>query len=717
MGLYMNKENSIDNKLVHSFLILARMLNCEVSYKDFMHSLGTSEEILEEDIVYIASENYGLKAKKLSAPLENLKKNPLPAIVKLKDDSFNIIFSAQDSFELYNFEKSKKYSLSEEEFSKIYDGEIILLAKGDLKQGSTIPNFGLTWFIKSFFKQDRLVYHVLFAAFIIQIFALITPLFTMIIIDKVFSSSGTSTLEVLIIGLFIISIFDFILGFSRKHILSHMTSVIDVTMVSKFFKHLTSLPLSFFTSKQSGDTVARFKEVEFIRNFISSNLLTTIIDFPFGIIFLIVMFLFSPTLTVIVLLAIITIFILYGIVNPILKERLKKKLQLSTDSQSYLYDCVSSIETIKSMSIEPTIRRDYEEHLAKQTKHNIKTDDISGNISQIASFINKTTVALCLWIGAMGVLDGNMTAGQLIAFNMLIGRIMAPAQRIAQTLQQIYQVKISIKRVGEIFSTNEELSLNNHSSSLPTLRGSIRFENVSFKYDENSPLVLQNVNMSIKAGELIGIVGRSGSGKTTLTRLIQRLYSPTDGKVLVDDMDISSIDPNWLRRQIGVVMQDNLLLNKSIKENIILANPYASMKEVEFVCKLSGSEEFIKRLPNAYDTIVGERGNVLSAGQRQRVAIARALINNPKILIFDEATSAIDFESEMIIQKNLQRMCENRTVFIISHRVSVLKVVTKVISLYEGKIIEAGTKEELLKQQKSYFYNLCQAQNILSEIK
>lgn len=713
----MTKNKIIENELVHSFLLLTRILNCEISYDDLIFKIGSSNEIIEEDLLYVATEYFDLKTKKVSVKLEKLRNNPLPAIVKLKDDKYSLLFSIEnDKYKIYDFDNSKQILLEKDEFEKIYDGEIILVSKDEKNSDSTIRNFGLSWFIKSFFKQDRLIYHVLFAAFIIQIFALITPLFTMIIIDKVFSSSGNSTLEVLVIGLFIIAIFDFIISYSRKHLLSHMTSIIDVTMVSKFFRHLTSLPLSFFSSKQSGDVVARFKEVESIRNFISSGLLTSIIDFPFGIIFLVVMFLFSPSLTIIVLIAIIIIFLLYGVANPILKERLKKKLQLSTDSQSYLFDCVSSIETIKSMSIEPTIRRDYEEQLAKQTKHNAKTDDISGNISQIASFVNKITVALCLWIGAIGVLNGDMTAGQLIAFNMLIGRIMAPAQRIAQTLQQIYQVKISTKRVQEIFNTKEEISINSTQTNLPKLKGEVLFDKVSFKYNEEAPLVLNNINLKVNIGDIIGVVGKSGSGKTTFTRLLQRLFHPTSGKISIDGFDISTIDPNWLRRQIGVVMQDNLLLNKSIKDNITLSNPRATMKEVEYVCQLSGASDFILSLPKAYDTIVGERGNLLSTGQRQRIAIARALINNPKILIFDEATSAIDFESEIIIQKNLKKICEGRTVFIVSHRVSVLKITNKIVSLYDGKIIELGTKEELLRNEKGYFHNLCKAQNILSEI-
>lgn len=713
----MNENNVIENELVHAFLLLARMQNCEISYEDLIFKIGSSQSIVEKDLLHVAKEYYHLKTKKVTTSWQKLKNNPLPAIIKLKENQYTILFSADDTkFVIYDFKNAKQSSMSQEEFAKVYDGYMILVSKNDTSDSSNINNFGLAWFIKSFFQQDKLVYHVLFAAFIIQVFALITPLFTMIIIDKVFSSSGNSTLEVLVIGLFIIAVFDFIISYSRKHLLSHMTSIIDAVMITKFFRHLTSLPLSFFSNKQSGDTVARFKEIESIRSFISSGLLTSIIDFPFSIIFMIVMFLFSPTLSLIVLISIVIVFSLYGIANPILRERLKKKLQLSTDTQSYLYDCVSSIETIKSMSIEPAIRRDYEEQIAKQIKHNTKTDDISGNIAHIASFVNKLTVALCLWIGAVGVLNGSMTAGQLIAFNMLIGRIMAPVQRIAQTIQQLYQVKISAKRVQEIFNTKEEVSINAQQSSLPKLKGQIVFDKVSFKYNEELPLVLNTINLKIEVGDIVGIVGKSGSGKTTFTRLLQRLFTPTSGKILIDSVDISTINPNWLRRQIGVVMQDNLLLNKSIKENITLSNPRASMKDIEYVCQLSGANEFILKLPHAYDTIVGERGNLLSAGQKQRIAIARALINNPKILIFDEATSAIDFESEIIIQKNLKQICTGRTVVIVSHRVSVLKIANKIVSLYDGKIIELGTKEELLKNEKGYFHNLCKAQNILSEI-
>jgi len=713
-----NDKHKLNNSLIDSFLLITKLQNIDIRYDDLIHKLG-KKSVSKQDILYVAKEYYNLKVKPTKLNKKKLYKNPLPLLIELKENQFTILFEINENgCVIYDNELQERKRISHEEFDNLYNSHAILLSQYKFKPNSTsIPNFGLRWFIKEFFKNNKIVYHILFAAFVIQLFALVTPLFTMIIIDKVFSSSGSSTLEVLIIGLFAIAIFDFIIGYFRKHLLSHVTNIVDVTMVSKFFRHLTSLPLSFFSAKQSGDTVARFKEIESIRNFISSGFLSVIIDFPFGLIFIIVMFMFSPTLTAIVIVAIVLIFLLYGVANAILKERLKKKIQLSNDSQSYLFDCVSSIETIKSMSIEPTIRRDYEEHLSSQVKYNDKTNNISGNISQIASLINKLTVALCLWIGALAVLNDSMTAGQLIAFNMLIGRIMAPAQRIAQTLQQIYQVKISANRIKEIFRTNQEIAVNAINTNLPPIKGEVIFKNVSFKYNDDFPLVLDSLNFKIGKGDIIGIVGHSGSGKTTLLRLLQRLYMPTSGKILIDGIDTSSVDPNWLRKQMGMVMQDNVLLNKSIKDNITLVNPNVTIKEIENVCKLSGADTFIKKLPQAYDTLVGEKGSLLSTGERQRIAIARALINNPKILILDEATNAIDFESEILIQNNLQQICQNRTVFIISHRVSVLKIAQRILCLHQGKIIESGTKEELLNKPKSYFRSLCRAQNILSEIK
>lgn len=683
----MEVNNQIDTALA-SLVTAVKMLGVNASLKELGYRLGKGEAADLDDLVYLAEDHLGLNAKKIDTPAAKLTALPTPFIVSLKGGKYGVVAQVGSEGVLY-FDPEERANKKEtpEAFAQNYDGKAVVIGhKGKTEN----ERFGLSWFLKLFFENKKIMGQIIFAALIVQMIAMVTPLFTMIIIDKVFSSSGTSTLEVLIIALFIIGLFEFLIGYSRKHLLSYVSGKVDVIMVSKFFKHLITLPISFFQNRQSGDTVARFKEIEFIRNFIGSSVLTTLIDIPFSVIFMIVLFLFNPMLATIVLLAIALTFILYGVVGPVLKENFKKKHQQETESQSFIYEIISGIETIKSMSIEPKIQRQFEDILGKQSTHSQKTEGITGTISQVAGFINKMTVALCLWIGALYVLDGEMTAGQLIAFNMLIGRAMTPASKIAQMLQQIYQVKISTKRISEIFKSAPEPALYTKRANLPALNGSVSFQDVAFQYTPDTPFVLENIGFDVKAGEVIGIVGSSGSGKSTLMRLVQRLHTPTKGKILIDGIDIANIDPTWLRRRIGVVMQDNLLLNRSVKENIAMANPMLSMDAIEKAARLSGADEVIRKLPEVYDTVVGERGNILSTGERQRIALARAIVNDPKILILDEATSALDFESELHILDNLREICKDRTVFIVAHRLSTLKYTDRIIHLESGKIIEHG---------------------------
>ncbi|MCV6608701.1 MAG: peptidase domain-containing ABC transporter [Campylobacterales bacterium] len=700
-----NKRNSG----ISSLVMICRMQQIPAGYEEIQAWLGKNEEMTTEDLLLVSEEFLKIDSKKSSFNLKDPSKQPFPVIGRLVSGEFCIILKVEgENILYYDVDKQKSFYAPLKKFSDTFEDEIILIKKRrDSNKG--IEDFSINWFTKTFLKEKKIMGQVLTSAFLIQLFALVTPLFTMIIIDKVFSSSGKATLEVLIIGLALIAVFDFSLGYARKHLLNLTTAKIDVIMVSRLFRHLTSLPLSFFSNRQSGDTIARFKEVEFIRNFLSSSILATLIDAPFGIIFLIVMYLFSPLLTGVVVLSIILLFIIYGVVSPFLKEKLKEKQEITTESQSFLFETVSSIETIKSMSIEPGMQRKWEEHLGHQTIQTMETENLTGNIGQISGFLNKGTVALCLWIGALSVLEGNMTAGQLIAFNMLVGRVMGPAQRVAQMLQQIYQVKISVKRVSEIFNTQQEPALYEDTSGYGEMKGKVSFNGVFFQYTSDLPFVLEDINFEAKAGEVIGIVGHTGSGKTTLTRLIQRLHIPTKGKLFIDGIDTAGIDPVWLRRKIGVVMQDNLLLNKSVKENLMLANPFATMEQIESAAKLAGADEFIRSLPKSYDTVVGERGEMISTGQRQRIAFARALVNEPKILILDEATSSLDFESETLIHNNLKKICQGRTVFIVSHRFSTLKIADRVICLQKGNIIEQGSIQNLIKD-KGYFFRLYENQ-------
>jgi len=687
-----------------SLVILLKMLEIPATVSDLQHRLGKYDEVTTEDILFLAREHLGLKAKRRKVHLERLSRYPLPAMALMADGKFVLLTRVTDGEVLiHDTMVGSPTAMELEEFKEKFSGTLILLARAtDEPEHTGIPDFGLGWFVRQLLKDRFLSSQVFVSALIAQVFALITPLFTMVIIDKVFSSSGVSTLEVLIIGLFIIAIFDYLINHFRRHILHHLSHKLDVTLVARLYRHLTRLPMSFFSSRQTGDTISRVREVESIRQFITGSALMALVDFPFSIVFLLVMYLFNPLLTGIVVIAIILSMLIYGFAGPAIRSSLQKRFEQSTDSQSFLIESVTSMETVKAMAVEPQMHRRWEDHVVDQSRYSAATENLSGHVTQLGALINKLTVATCLWVGAMAVLDGTMTAGQLIAFNMLVGRVMAPTQRIAQMLQQLHQVRISVVRVGDIFKVAREPALHSNLSTLPSLKGRITFEHVSLQYAQDRPLALEDVSLEVPAGQVVGVVGRSGSGKTSLMRLVQRLYLPTKGRVYMDGVNIAEVDPSWLRRNIGVVLQESQLLNRSVRENIAIARPDADMEVVEAAARLANADEFIRALPKAYDTVVGEGGGLLSAGQRQRIALARALINNPKILILDEATSALDYESEHLVQRNLKEIVKGRTVFMVAHRLSTLRFADRIIVIENGKVVEDGRPVDLLKGRGRY---------------
>ncbi len=687
-----------------ALVTLLKLMEIPASVPDLQHRLGKYSDISAEDILYLAKEHLGLRGRQRKVRLDRLERYPLPALAEMNEGEFVVLARIADGkATIHDTNVGKPETISLDEFSEKFSGTLVLLARSNDAPGHTgIPDFGLRWFVTELLKDRFLASQVFISALVAQVFALVTPLFTMVIIDKVFSSSGVSTLEVLIIGLFIIAIFDFLINTFRRHILHHLSHKLDVSLVARLYRHLTRLPMSFFSTRQTGDTVSRMREVESIRQFITGSALMALVDFPFSIVFLLVMYLFSPLLAGIVIVAVILSMLLYGFVGPALRDGMQKRFQQSTDSQSFLIESVSAMETVKAMAVEPQMHRRWEDHLVSQSRFSAATEHLSGHVTQIGALINKLTVAICLWVGALAVLDGTMTAGQLIAFNMLVGRVMAPTQRIAQMLQQMHQVRISVGRVGDIFKVAREPAIHSSISSMPSLKGRITFEHVSLQYAPDRPLALEDLSFEIPAGQVVGVVGRSGSGKTSLMRLVQRLYLPTKGRVYVDGVNLAEVDPSWLRRNIGVVLQESRLLNRSVRENIAIARPDADMELVEAAARLANADEFIRALPMAYDTVVGEGGNMLSAGQRQRIALARALINNPKILILDEATSALDYEAEHLVQRNLQDISKGRTVFIVAHRLSTLRFANRILVMENGRVIEDGRPKELLNKKGRY---------------
>jgi subfamily B ATP-binding cassette protein HlyB/CyaB len=529
-----------------------------------------------------------------------------------------------------------------------------------------------------------------------------------VVMDKVLVNRAWSTLNVVCVVLFISSVFEVMLTGLRNYVLAHTTNRIDVELGARLFRHLVALPLAYFGARRVGDTVARVRELENIRNFLTGQVLTAVIDLTFSVVFIAVMCFYSVWLTLIVVASLPVYAAISMLLVPLFRVRLNEQFARGADNQSFLVESVSGMETVKSMAVEPQFTRRWESQLAAYVSAGFRVNQLGNVGQQLIQLVGKFVTLGTLFFGARLVIDGRLGVGELVAFNMMAQRVSMPVLRLAQLWQDFQQVGISMQRLGDILNTRTELPASRQ--ALPAIRGAIAFDDIRFRYRPDGQPVLDGVSFGVEAGQVIGIVGRLGSGKSTLTKLLQRLYVPEHGTVRIDGIDVALADPAWLRRQIGVVLQENLLFNRSIRENIALADPGAPLDAVIHAARLAGAHDFICELPEGYDTVVGEHGSNLSGGQRQRLAIARALLGNPRILIFDEATSALDFETERIIRNNMKVMCAGRTVLIVAHRLTSVRHADRIIAMDRGRIVEHGTHDELL-AKGGYYAHLVSLQD------
>ena len=452
------------------------------------------------------------------------------------------------------------------------------------------------------------------------------------------------------------------------------------------------------------------RELENIRSFLTGNALTVVLDVFFSVVFIAIMLFYSVPLTLIVLVSLPLYAAISIAVVPLLRQRLDVKFARGAENQAMLVETVTGIQTVKASALEPSMAKRWDDQLAAYVSASFKTQNLATWAREAISLIGKLVNAATLWYGAHLVMNNELTVGQFVAFNMFAQRVAQPIMRMAQLWTDFQQTGISVARLGDILNTRTEVPPSS-AAQLPPVKGRITLDKVVFRYRPEAAPVLNSISLDIAAGEIIGIVGRSGSGKSTLTKLVQRLYVPEQGRLLVDGIDISLIDAAQLRRQVGVVLQENLLFNRSVRENIAITDPAAPIEAVVRVAQLAGAHEFISELPEGYDTNVGEQGSSLSGGQRQRIAIARALFTNPRILIFDEATSALDYESEAIIQRNMVSICKGRTVLIIAHRLSAVRHANRIIVMEKGQIVEAGPHEALLQKPGGLYAHLWRMQD------
>jgi ATP-binding cassette, subfamily B, bacterial HlyB/CyaB len=686
-------------------VLIARYYGLPADAAQLKHQFVESGVEASDGDLLRAAKHLGLKAGKVDAEWSRLASMPLPAIAVLNDGRFVVLARADaEKVLVQDPAEQRPMLLPRAVFEPVWTGRLILVTKrADLRPEDR--KFDFTWFIPAIVKHRRLLGEVLLASFFLQLFALLTPLFFQVVIDKVLVHKGVTTLHVLAIGMLAMILFETVLGGLRAYVFSHTSSRIDVGLGADLFRHLVRLPLAYFESRRVGDTVARVRELETIRQFLTSSTVTLVIDLLFTVVFIAVLFFYSPMLTLVVLGTIPCYVLLSVFVTPIFRARLNEKFNRGADNQSFLVESINGIQTLKAMAVEPAMQRRWEEQLAGYVRSSFRVSNLSNIAGQTASFINKLTTVLILWIGAHAVMQGSLSIGQLIAFNMLANRVTGPLLRLVQLWQEFQQAGISMKRLGDVLDTRPEPSYNPNRTVLPTVSGRIVLENITFRYRPDGPEILRKLSLDIEPGKVIGVVGRSGSGKSTIAKLIQRLYVPEAGRVLIDGVDLAQVDPAWLRRQIGVVLQENFLFNRSIRDNIALADPGLPLEAVIEAAKLAGAHDFILETPQGYDSLVGEHGSTLSGGQRQRIAIARALVTNPRILIFDEATSALDYESEAIVQANLSRICKGRTVIIIAHRLSTVRQADVIYVIDKGEIIEHGKHQDLL-QLNGYYARL-----------
>lgn len=694
---------------LEALILVARYHEIPVSKEQLTHHFIRPGGVSETSDLIRAARQLGMKTRRATLDWAKLTEASLPAIARHKNGRFFVLAqAAKDRVLILDPLEGKPRKVQRAEFEAGWSGELIFLTRrAGLAQAAT--QFDFSWFIPSIVKYRRLLGEVLIASFFLQLFALITPLFFQVVIDKVLVHRALTTLDVLAVGLLTVSLFEVVLGGLRTWLYSHTTYRIDVKLGADLFSHMMALPIAYFENRRVGDLVARVRELESIRSFMTGSALTVLVDSFFTLVFILIMYFYSPLLTLVVVGAIPFYVLLAIFVTPVLRARLHEKFNRGAENQAFLVEIINGMETVKSSAVEPHLERRWEEQLAEYVRVSFRATNLGNISSQIAGLINKVSTVLILWIGARLVIDGQLTVGQLVAFNMLAGRVSGPILRLVQLWQDFQQAGISVQRLGDILNAKPEPKFNPNRTTLPSLRGEVSFEHVSFRYRPDTATVLQDINLLIPAGQVVGIVGASGSGKSTLTKLVQRLHVPEQGRVLVDGIDLSLVEPSWLRRQVGVVLQENVLFNRKVRDNIAFADPAASMERIVEVATLAGAHEFILQLPEGYDTLIGEHGSNLSGGQKQRIAIARALLTNPRILILDEATSALDYESERIVRENLKTICKNRTVFIIAHRLSTIQDADRIVVIDKGCIVEQGTIDELTRA-KGYFARLQQMQ-------
>jgi subfamily B ATP-binding cassette protein HlyB/CyaB len=683
-----------------SIEVVSKIYSVSIDIQAVKRRYFVEGELSREEVLRIL-QDHGIRSRlKSLKTIDELMKYPAPSIIISTDNQFHIFLGKkEDKIFIFDCNEKKPKEITAEEFMQFWNKEAIAIYPRFTK---TEFFLNMKWLFKEFYKHRPVFSAVITASLFIQLFGLVTPLFIQVIIDKVLAHHALTTLQVVAGAFMGILIFDTIMNLMRNYLLYHTANKVDASLGAKVYRHLLSLPFRYFEIRKVGNIIARVRELENLRQFMTNISLTVLLDTVFSVVFIAIMALYSVYLTLIVMTFVLAIAVISFVATPMIKRRLEEKFQRGAANQSFLVESITGIQTVKSLAIEGKMIKDWEKSLGEYIMSAFRLSNL-GNVAVTSSqALQKIMTLAVIYFGVSLVFDQSMSVGQLIAFQMFASQLSGPILRLVHMWQDFQQAKLSLERIGDIINTPPEVV--GGAVTVKELKGEIIANDVSFRYAPESPLVLSDVSFEIAAGMMVGIVGRSGSGKSTIAKLIQRLYLPVEGTIVVDGIDIRHMDPLFLRYRTGIVLQECFLFSGTIRDNIAMAAPDANMERIMQVSRIAGAHDFISEMPLGYDTYVEERGSSLSGGQKQRIAIARALIMNPNILIFDEATSSLDYESERVIQQNLNLIREGRTVIFIAHRLSVMRDCDMVIVIDKGKIIETGKHESLMKKNGLYAY-------------
>ncbi|NCR90657.1 MAG: ATP-binding cassette domain-containing protein [Microcystis aeruginosa G11-01] len=651
-----------------------------------------------------AAENIGLSTRPVKATLEGLVKQPLPAIAHWEGKHFVVIWKITAKQVIIGDPAIGQLTLSRAEFASKWTGFTLLLQPNQKFRDTKEDKASLWQFYRLLEPHWFVLLEIFVASLFIQIFGLITPIFTQLILDRVIVQGSLTTLWAMGIGALIFAVFRVAITGLRAYLLDHTANRIDTALITGFIRHTLSLPLGYFESRYVGDIISRVEENRKIQRFLSGEALSILLDLLTVFVYVAVMLRYSWQLALISLAIVPPFFLLALISTPFLQRISRDIFQAIAKESSYLIEILTGIRTVKSTATERSTRWHWEDLFSVEVKKNFSGQLIGNNLQIVSNLIESFATTGLLCFGAYLVIQNQLSIGQLIAFNMLFAQIIAPFQRLTVLWTQFQEVNIAVERINDVLDAKPEENLEELSRQfLPELQGHIRFENVTFRYHTDSDRnILENLSFEILPGQTVALIGRSGSGKTTISKLLIGLYPPTDGKVSIDGYDLSTIALSSLRQQVGVVDQDTFLFGSTIRENISLGHPDRPLESVIEAAKLAGIHDFIQSLPMGYETQIGEGGGLLSGGQRQRIAIARSLMGEPRLLILDEATSHLDTESEQIIQNNLQKIRQNRTMVIIAHRLSTVRNADLILVLDRGILVDQGTHKELMSRPGIY---------------